>query len=127
MPRREYSDDTKAAVMAALLAGQSINEVAKSYSIPRGTVANWAGQTGRKQLDATTKKEALGELILVYLQENLCTLAVQSKHFRDLTWLKKQPASELAVLHGVIADKTIRILAALEPISDANDGTNSAA
>ena len=42
--RTTYDDTIKAAVMAALLAGQSINSVAKEYQIPKGTVSGWRRQ-----------------------------------------------------------------------------------
>lgn len=32
---------------------------------------------------------------------------------QDENWIRKQPASEIAVLFGVISDKTFRILEAL--------------
>jgi hypothetical protein len=49
-----------------------------------------------------------------YLNEALETLAAQQIFFRNPEWLAKQPASDLAVLHGVSADKVIRILEAAE-------------
>ncbi len=61
------------------------------------------------------KKEAIGELLVKYLETNLRTLAAQSAVFADEEWLKKQSASEVAVLHGVIIDKTVRLLEALGP------------
>jgi transposase-like protein len=36
-----YSEEIKAAVMAALLTGQSVSEVAKEYKIPEGTIYSW--------------------------------------------------------------------------------------
>ena len=99
--------------MAALLAGQSVRETAKAYRIPHSTVAGWSATMNRKQAtDPDTKKE-IGGLILEYLREVLATLIAQQKVFRDETWLRKQPASEAAVLHGVLADKGIRLLEAL--------------
>jgi transposase-like protein len=113
MGRRTYSDEQKAEVMAALLAGQSVREVAEAYHIPPGTVANWSSAMTRTHpTDASTKKE-IGDLILEYLREVLMTLVAQQKVFRNETWLQRQPASEAAVLHGVLADKGIRLLEAL--------------
>jgi len=40
MAKTTYSPETKAAVMAALLEGQSVCKVAKEYSIPKGTVSD---------------------------------------------------------------------------------------
>lgn len=109
-----YSDETKAAVMAALLTGQSISSVAKEYRIPRGTVAHWRSlaRSPLSEADRDTKKD-VGDLLLDYLQESLLTLKAQVVHFRDKDWLTAQGASELAVLHGVQTDKAIRLLEAL--------------
>ena len=42
MPRgKAHSDETRAAVMAALMAGQLPSEVAKSYKLPERTVREW--------------------------------------------------------------------------------------
>lgn len=124
-PRQEHSAETKAAVMAALLVGQSISQVAKAYSIPRGTVGRWSAEL---EIERNRKKAEIGELLVEYLKEGLTTLREQVKVFRDETWLKEQSASELAVLHGVIADKQIRLLEALadeDPADESADGSAS--
>lgn len=115
MARRNHNDETKAAVMAALLTGQSVSEVAKQYKVPRGTVARWSSEVNKDTNETfrNTKRERIGELIVSYLEEGLITLQEQVKVFRNEEWIKKQGASELAVLHGVIADKQIRLLEAL--------------
>jgi len=116
--KREYSDEIKAQVMAALLAGQSVSSAAQQYKIPKGTVSSWRKVALRKATDsrvdeaATQKSTTLDDLLQGYVEENLVTLREQSVFFRDKQWLHKQPASELAVLHGVLADKTVRILEA---------------
>lgn len=117
MARREYSDEIKAQVMAALLAGQAITAVAKEYELPRSTVGQWRQQLAKRvRIDAEQKSEkngpTLDELLQSYVETNLVTLRAQSEFFRDERWLRQQSASELAVLHGVVADKTIRILEA---------------
>ena len=116
MAKRVYSDETKAAVMAALLAGQSASSLAREYRIPEGTVKSWQSREvngSRVAIVATQKKEQIGELIVNYLGELLVTLHAQQKVFQDEKWLKQQSASEVAVLHGVLADKGIRLLEAL--------------
>jgi transposase-like protein len=113
--RNHYSAEMKAAAMAALLGGQSVSKVAEEYQIPRGTVGRWSSELRRKlgRCFEDEKKEAIGDLLIQYLEENLITLRVQSQHFRDPEWLQDQGASELAVLHGVLTDKTVRLLEAL--------------
>lgn len=109
---KTYSEETKAAVMASLLTGQSVSSVARAYKIPKGTVSDWKRQAEGVASEPTQKKE-IGPLLLAYLHTNLQTLTKQSMVFADEQWLKQQSASELAVLHGVLADKTIRLLEAL--------------
>jgi len=111
-----YSDETKAAVFAALLTGQSIRYVAKEFGIPVGTIKAWKSYRANGQnvtMVTTQKKEAIGDLIIIYLNELFITLHAQMKVFADEEWLKQQSAGEVAILHGVIADKGIRLLEAL--------------
>ena len=113
---KHYDPATKAAVMAALLAGQGIQEVAKQYKIPEGTIKAWKSrQKDASQVAAVAagKKEEIGELLLEYLRTNLRTLKAQTVVFSDPLWLAKQDAGEVAVLHGVMTDKAIRLLEAL--------------
>jgi transposase-like protein len=121
-----YSAEMKAAVMAALLTGQSVSSVAREYHLPKGTVSSWkkrspevatvATPRDAKRAAADTAEHAeVGALLMQYLQAALRTLKTQVEVFGDKDWLKKQPASEAAVLHGVLADKTIRLLEATAP------------
>jgi transposase-like protein len=107
----QYSEDTKAAVMAALLTGQSVSQVAREYDIPKGTVNSWKQRNMRDF--ATQKRERIGELLVSYLSTSLETLEAQARMFSNEEWLKKQNAADVAVLHGVVTDKAIRLLEAL--------------
>ena len=112
----KYDDNTRAAVMASLLAGQSVSQVADAYSIPRGTVAGWSAQVNsasKPNISNTKKAEMVGDLLIEYLSENLKTLKAQAIVFRDEKWLMKQNAADVAVLHGVLTDKAMRLLEAL--------------
>lgn len=112
---RSYSDETKAAVMAALLQGQSVSSLAKEYKIPKGTVSNWRrkaeSEAGGVQENRTQKNE-IGQLITEYLKANLRALKAQAEQFSDKVWLRGQDADAVAVLHGVMTDKAIRLLEA---------------
>ena len=115
MNGKAHSVETKAAVMAALLAGQAASEIARKYNISEGTVRSWkARQAGHPVASvATRSREQIGDLIVNYLEELLVTLHAQQKVFQDEKWLRQQSASEIAVLHGVLADKGFRLLEAL--------------
>lgn len=116
MSKRTYSAETKAAAMAALLAGQAVNAVAAEFQLPEGTVKAWRHRmkgAATETVVATEKREEIGTLLIDYLHANLSTLRAQQIVFADADWLKKQDAGELAVLHGVMTDKAIRLLEAL--------------
>ena len=124
MARQQYSEEVKAAILAGLLAGQTYATLAAQYGIPEGTIKSWQSRQGDGEgvatvaTVATERREELGGLLGDYLTELLKTLATQARTFRDEGWLKEQSAAELAALHGGLADKAIRILAALEPAPD---------
>lgn len=119
----DYSDSIKAQAIAALLAGQSYTEVARALNVPIGTLKSWksrdaAGVDAEDATSATSKKERIGALLLDYLVSTLETLKAQQVVFADRAWLEKQSASEVAILHGVLADKSIRLLEGLADQSD---------
>ncbi len=118
----EYSDQVKAQALALLLAGQSFNEVARALNVPIGTLKSWKQRNGdvldavRVAPDASaasTKKERIGALLLDYAIATLETLIAQQKAFASETWLYKQSAEGVAILHGVATDKVIRLLEGL--------------
>lgn len=120
MAKTVYSDEVKAAVTAALLQGQSVGSVAREYKIPRGTASSWKerASTPAAATDATQKAE-VGTLLLDYLRANLRALAVQATLFADRGWLAEQDAQQLAVMHGIMTDKAVRMLEAMGDPGDA--------
>lgn len=116
MRGQKYSADVKGAVMAALLAGQSVDEVARAYKVPYHTVYAWQNGLTEDEFKKVQnkKRDEIGALLMGYLRETLVTLNAQAIFFRNENWLSKQSASDVAVLHGVQADKSIRLLEAIE-------------
>jgi len=114
--KTKYSPETKAAALAALLAGQGVSEVAATYKLPSGTVKSWLNRLKVATPVASVASEeraAIGDLLTGYLTETLAALRAQSKVFADPAWLKQQTAADAAVLHGVMTDKSVRLLEAL--------------
>ena len=110
MTKRTYSPQTKAAVLSALLLGnRSVKQIAKDFDIPRSTVRYWQEHA----LEMLLNQSEIEELLLKYLREGLRSLTRQTQAFGDREWLEKQNARDLAVLHGILADKTFRLLEAL--------------
>lgn len=124
---KEYDEQTKAAVMAALLDGQSISSVAREYKIPKGTVSAWKSRgwesvaSGGVATIATQKRERIGALIIDGLEAKLLAIKAMADVFAEKDWVRKQPASEIAVLFGVVSDKAFRVLEAL-PDSEPDAG-----
>lgn len=114
MTRNQYSDETKAAVMAALATGQGASQVAKEYKIPRGTVRGWKSRMGSVAIVATEKKEEIGDLLVDLITEQVITLKAQYITVRDPKWIVLQSASDMAMLIGVTTDKLIRMLESLD-------------
>jgi transposase-like protein len=118
--RGRYSDEVRAACVAALLAGQQPAAVAAQYNVPAATVRSWksrAGIGGTERSSPVVSEDAraqIGELLLGYLASLIAALTAQAKIFADPEWLRKQSAGELAVLHGIGVDKAVRLLEALE-------------
>ena len=70
--RAQYSDETKAACLAALLAGQSVGEVAAAYSVPSATLRSWKSRLGpdgqgTAALVTEDGRAEIGDLLLIYL------------------------------------------------------------
>lgn len=113
---RAHAPEVKAAVLAALLAGQGVEAVAAQYRLPVGTVKSWKSKMrGESPVVFTDDQQAdVSRLLLDYLRESLATLIHQQRTvFRDLKWLKQQSAAELATLHGVLTDKVARLTQAM--------------
>lgn len=107
--RRQYSDAQRAAALADLvLLGPGAT--AAKYGIPSGTLRSWAS---RFDPAATLKKDHLGLLAATYLEANLQALTAQAYVASDPDYIERQPAESLAILHGVMADKSIRLFEAL--------------
>jgi transposase-like protein len=114
MRGKAHSDDVKAKVIAALLLGAGVMEVARELRLPESSVRNYKRVIpGDKLAELNAKKgERLDDLVFDYMQSNLVALQRQAEVASDVNYIQKQPAGELATLHGVMADKIVRLLEA---------------
>jgi transposase-like protein len=124
MRGKKHDDALRAAVIASLLVGQSVSEVAREYKLDTGTVSRWKKAIPRAKLQEIAAKKAnnIDDLIENYLRQLFVTLTVQAKVAAEPTYARRQPASELAVLHGVMCDKGFRILEAVQRAADPTPG-----
>jgi Homeodomain-like domain len=112
MARDGLAPEIKAQVMAALLSGQRVAEIAERFGLNERTVRRW--REAELSVIVQLKREQVLELTLGYLVANMKCLTAQCEVFSDANYLKAQSASENAVLHGVISDKGLNIFRALE-------------
>lgn len=107
-----YSPKVKGEVIAALLAGQGVNEVARQYDIDKATVSRWKTSLPQQELQqiATERKERLVDLIESHLVASLKGAAKCAEQAHNDEWRNKQPADALAVFYGVLSDKSIRLV-----------------
>lgn len=111
-------DEVRAAVMAALLAGQGVSAVARQYGIPKQTVSEWrrsiARQTGQLPGQPGQEKPTLGAMVEALLREALDAAREGMAQVHDSEWRGRQSASELGTFVGIITDKAVRLLEALD-------------
>lgn len=111
---KEYSPEVKAAVMAALMDGQSLRQIERDHGVPKSTVERWGKEVelliGGVPTVPDTKKEQITGLLVDLLIAKLEGQIAMAKHTGDKEWLKKQDASAFAMLLGVSDDKLIRLL-----------------
>jgi transposase len=110
------SDEKKAVVLAALLTGQGVNQIADKYKIPKSTVSRLKSKIPQEQLEqiGTQKADQLANLIAQNLEASFKARDNILRQTENADWLNKQSASELATLYGVAYDKDLRILEAIE-------------
>lgn len=112
-PRQTYSDELRAAALAdVVIIGQGAT--CAKYGIPRSTLGLWQ-QTYVTRQDLVLKKDRIGELAITYLEANLQALTAQAHVASQPDYIERQSAGELAILHGVLADKSLRLLEAIRP------------
>ena len=115
---RAHGNQVAARVIADLIiARESQRDIAEQQGISEASVSTIKA---RYLLDFERLKNTAPDadsvlpLVTNLLTQSLVTLTVQLEQFGDKDWLATQSAGDLAILHGVIADKTLRLLAAAQ-------------
>lgn len=122
--RTTIPNETKAAVLADLVL-LSPATVAAKYGLKPGTVRRLKSQElhlaplENDPSVITLKKQRIASLMLEYLEASLNAQIAQAYVTADPNYINRQPAESLAILHGVMGDKAVRIL---EAIHSAEDG-----
>lgn len=115
---KQTDDPVRAAVIAALLAGQGVSQIARELKLSKATVSRIKNSVAPKHLEQveTEKRDKITSLIESHLETALTSAnELAKKAASNKTWFAKQSASDIAVLFGVLSDKAFRILEAIEP------------
>lgn len=114
MRGKKHPDDVRARAIAALLLGATVAEVAAQLSLPSQTVSDYKNEIPDEKFGELRIKRGarLDEMVFDYMVKSLKALSKQTEAASDLEYLKTYSPSELATLHGVMADKTVRLLEA---------------
>jgi hypothetical protein len=129
---RGYAHDpeTKAAVIAALLAGQGVAQTAAEFKLSEATVRTWRDRDVhalRQAQNLVQEKPELGERLFHLVDAYMVAAQEMVKRVsEDAEWTKRQDASGLAVFLGVLTDKVIRILEALPEPAGGGDSVLAA-
>lgn len=120
---KAHNDETRSAALAALLEGQGVSEVAKRYKLPESTVRDIKKSiNSEKFAEVRAKKaESLASLIEAHLRASLEAASNIAGQTRNVQWLDKQSADDIAVFYGVLTDKAVRILEAGEEAQSRED------
>lgn len=111
MKGRTHTNEVRAEVIAALLAGQGVNEVSRQYNVPKATVSRIKNGLAPEQLE----QKKISDLVEAHLTESLrAATALAQKVASNESWFTKQNAADIGVLYGILTDKSIRILEAAE-------------
>jgi transposase len=116
MRGKKTTDEKKAGVISALLAGQGVQEVAKAYQLPESTVRDLKSSLTSEQFAEVRAKKAemLAGLIEGHLNTSLEAATNIARQTNNADWLDKQSAEDLGVFYGILTDKSVRILEAAE-------------
>jgi hypothetical protein len=109
---KPHEDPVKAQVIAALLLGAGVMEVASELGLPHSTVSTYKGQIPEGKLDDLRRKkgERLDEMVYDFMLTSLTSLRKQAELLSDASFIYQQGAHGMATLYGVMADKAIRLL-----------------
>ncbi len=105
-----------AQVITALVGGKTFKEISEEFGISE----DWINRVKKKlspefvEYFASAKTNEISSLIEQGLKAQLKALIKMVEVTEDDVWLKTQRAPELATFFGVVNDKTVRILAAIE-------------
>lgn len=115
MPRgKAHSDEVRAEVMAALLAGLSVSDVARKYALDKSVVSRIRASLDSEKLQqvATENEIRIDQHLAEALQAHLKLQQAIATVCANENYLREQTASDIADLLKVSQDHSVRLLEA---------------
>lgn len=100
----------RAAVLAALVLGESPGQIAEQYNLPVAQVEQW-----KRRFDITDpiqRRDQLSEQLLIFVQQKIKNLVAISVATSDEDWIHEQSASELAAYLRAEHEMLLRVFEA---------------
>jgi DNA-binding IclR family transcriptional regulator len=115
-PRPHHPKGTREAVIAALLTGQGVGEIARDLKLPDSTVRNYKRELSATQIAELNQKRAqqLDDMLWDHIEATFAAQKAILTHVQSPKYIQRHNPSDLAVFVGVTNDKAIRILDAIE-------------
>lgn len=120
-----HPPEFRAQVLADIASGESLKSVSSRYHLSRTTLQLWsrdAQGANRSAIQNVHETREVGQpsrmpaLLNAYIEQGIATLTKQLEVTSREEYIMKQSAGSLAILHGVTADKLLRVLAAIRPV-----------
>ena len=114
MPRRSYTPEQKAEILAKLASGSTVRDTARDLGIPQGTVGNV--QNARStMMNVQEYKEEIARRVLNYANGCFDTLDTQVRILGDRTYIEAHGSDVFAVSqsHRIVGEQLARFLAAV--------------
>jgi hypothetical protein len=110
------AEELAAKIITEWAMGTSMVDTSKKLDVPESMVARVRGNCPEELQFYIEggKTDKITELVEKGLEENLLAMNRIVEVTKDEVWLAAQRATELATFFGVISDKTVRVLAAIE-------------
>lgn len=118
MRGKAHTDDIRAQVIAALLAGENVSDVSRRMQLDKSVVSRIKNTIAPEKLQqvATETAGQMDSLICGYLEKNFAALSAICELASDVTYLRRYAPNQIAELHEKLAGKAFQLIEA-EPVT----------
>lgn len=114
---RQYSDELKAEILAAVATGAPIKVLARQYDMPEATIRYWRDMAQAQPLLAPEKQHDVDLLYTDFVSEALVALRTAARVGQDEVWIRSL-GRDAYLWVGTLADKVLAALAAYESAAE---------